>query len=102
MRLGRVVGAVWSTKKCSPLNGYKLLLVETVQNGTESLWVCADVIGAGAGERVIIATGSAARLALGDGTACVDQAVVGIVDDLEFRGGEKDINGKTIFSGEGT
>lgn len=84
MRLGRVVGAVWSTRKCPELTGYKLLLVRGLEDKAGQLLVCADVIGAGAGERVVIAAGSAARLALGDTGACVDGAVVAIVDDLEL------------------
>lgn len=84
MRLGRVVGAVWCTKKCSELRGYKLLLVREME-GKGRILVCADVVGAGAGERVVVAGGAAARLALADAEACVDGAVVAIVDGLEWQ-----------------
>lgn len=84
MRLGRVVGSVWCTKKCSGLRGYKLLLVRDLEE-KERVLVCADVLGAGAGERVVVAAGGAARLALEDRDACVDGAVVAIVDGLEWQ-----------------
>jgi ethanolamine utilization protein EutN len=41
--------------------------------------VCADCVGAGEGERVLVATGAAARTAAGRDLP-VDAAVVGIVD----------------------
>lgn len=57
------------------------MLVVKVGEGEEM--VCADVIGAGMGERVLVTTGAAARLAIGEKEAGVDAAVVAIVDDLE-------------------
>ena len=47
--------------------------------GCEETLVCADCVGAGEGERVLIATGSAARVAAGREIP-VDAAIVGIVD----------------------
>ena len=41
--------------------------------------VCADCVGAGTGETVLVATGGAARVAAG-ASIPVDAAVVGIVD----------------------
>ena len=88
MELGRVRGSIWCTRKSGELAGSKLLLVETWElDATEpskKLRVCADVIGAGVGERVLIATGFAARKAVGDEKAPVDAAVVAIVDGWEF------------------
>ena len=48
--------------------------------GSEDALVCADCVGAGEGERVLIATGSAARVAAGREIP-VDAAIVGIVDN---------------------
>ena len=72
---GQVAGKVWATKKSDALTGQALL---TVRVG-ESIWVCADCVGAGEGETVLVATGAAARLAAGEGMP-VDAAIVGIVD----------------------
>lgn len=87
MELGRVRGSVWCTKKSGELSGCKLLLVEgwdpLAQQDGGKLRVCADIIGAGVGEGVLIATGTAARRAIGAEKAPVDAAVVAIIDGLE-------------------
>jgi len=75
MLVGRVTGNIWSTKKVPALTGQAFL---TVQVDAVTL-VCADCVGAGAGEQVLIATGGAARLAAGE-TIPIDAAIVGIVD----------------------
>lgn len=89
MELGRVRGSVWCTRKSDELSGCKLLLVETWDPARETavpaLRVCADLIGAGVGEKVLLTTGSAARRAVGDEQAPVDAAVVAIVDGWELR-----------------
>lgn len=88
MELGRVCGSVWCTKKSGDLSGCKLLLVEAWDpvEGEKAgkLRVCADIIGAGVGERVVLATGTAARRAIGAEKAPVDAAVVAIVDGWEY------------------
>ena len=88
MELGRVRGSIWCTRKSGELAGSKLLLVENLELNDPrpggKLRVCADVIGAGVGERVLIATGYAARKAVGDERAPVDAAVVAIVDGWEL------------------
>lgn len=80
--MGRVVGTVWCTRKVLELKGYKLLAVEV--KGEAEPWICADGIGAGRGETVLLSTGSAARLAVGEEGAGVDAAVIAIVDDMEL------------------
>ena len=45
--------------------------------------VAIDNIGAGIGEYVLVALGSAARIGCGKETAPVDAAIVGIVDEGE-------------------
>ena len=52
----------------------------TVRVGEQAL-VCADCVGAGEGDHVLIATGGAARVAAGTAIP-VDAAIVGIVDNL--------------------
>ena len=73
--LGQVAGKVWATKKAPRLTGQTFL---TVRVG-ESLLVCADCVGAGEGETVLIASGGAARIAAGADVP-VDAAVIGIID----------------------
>ena len=43
--------------------------------------IAVDNIGAGIGEYVLVATGSAARIGCGMAEAPVDAAIVGIIDD---------------------
>lgn len=75
MMLGVVTGNLWATKKSAALVGQTFLTVRT----GERVVVCADCVGAGTGETVLVATGGAARVAAG-ASIPVDAAVVGIVD----------------------
>lgn len=75
MLSGKVVGNLWATKKAPALTGQAFL---TVRVGDRTL-VCADCVGAGEGDTVLVATGGAARVAAGEHIP-VDAAIVGIVD----------------------
>ena len=91
MFLGRVVGEVWATRKADDLAGKRLLVVEALDVRREpgapkvTPVVCADPLGAGIGEHVVVAFGKAARVAtLGtDGDFAFEAAIVGIVDDFD-------------------
>ena len=86
MRVAKVIGNIWSTRKEEKLSGYKLL---NILDGTldKAPVVAADTIGAGVGETVLIVGGSSARSAAGDMSVPVDATVVGIVDDQEIDPG---------------
>ena len=89
MRLGTVVGQVVSTAKEPGLAGFTLLLIEDVDGPPAeagSVYVAIDLVGAGDGEVVLVATGSAARVSLAAGQAPVDSAVVAIADTVIRRG----------------
>ena len=75
MKIGKVTGAVWATRKAQCLMGQTFLVVEC---GGESI-VAADQVGAGPGDKVLLATGTVASKYCMD--APVDAAVVAIVDD---------------------
>jgi len=90
MFLARVIGTVVATSKDEQLVGCKLLLTQQIRpDGTDvgAPGIAVDTVGAGTGEIVIVATGSAARLAAGlaGGRASgpVDASIVGIVDTVE-------------------
>lgn len=74
MKIGTVTGSVWATRKAGCLQGQTFLVVNT---GTELL-VAADQVGAGNGDRVLLATGTVAARYCMD--APVDAAVVAILD----------------------
>lgn len=88
MWIGVVVGTVVSTRKDERLVGFKLLAVRpldlTGQGRNEGCKVVVDRIGAGVGERVLVVGGSSARSAAGSREAPVDQAVVGIIDNVDL------------------
>lgn len=71
-----VTGKVWATRKAEGLSGVPLLVAKTPKG---TAFLCADCVGAGEGEEVLVATGSAARLAAGEHVP-VDAAIIAILD----------------------
>ena len=74
MKIGNVKGSVWATRKAACLQGQTFLVVES--DGCQI--VAADQVGAGPGDRVLLATGTTAARYCMD--APVDAAVVAIID----------------------
>lgn len=83
MIIGKVVGSIVSTRKNQNLIGNKFLIIEPLADYAKSKIVAIDNVGAGIGEIVLVATGSAARIGCALENAPVDAAIVGIVDDGE-------------------
>jgi ethanolamine utilization protein EutN len=100
MLIGEVIGRLWASRQADGLAGRKLLLVRPLVMGGSGdggpsgapgaptmgrgLIVAVDGLGAGPGERVIVAHGSRVRdLTVGADVADKD-VVVGIVDDLHI------------------
>ena len=83
MIVGKVVGSIVSTRKSDNLIGQKFMIVEPVQHmkGSLNQIVAIDNSGAGVGEFVLVAQGSAARIGCGLDSAPIDAAIVGIIDD---------------------
>ena len=82
MIIGKVVGSVVSTRKSDNLVGNKFMIVEPIPSlKVEERIVEVDQVGAGIGEFVLVAQGSAARIGCGDDRAPIDAAIVGIIDD---------------------
>ena len=82
MIIGKVIGSVVSTRKCENLIGNKFMIVEPIPSlKVANRIVAIDKIGAGIGEYVLVAQGSAARVGCGMDTAPVDAAIVGILDE---------------------
>ncbi|HIU49014.1 MAG TPA: EutN/CcmL family microcompartment protein [Candidatus Avimonoglobus intestinipullorum] len=85
MILAQVKGSIVSTSKNEKLVGYKFMIVQPIENDklVDSYFIAVDGVGAGIGEKVLIATGSAARLGLQNPDAPVDATIVGIVDEKQ-------------------
>ena len=75
MKIGKVTGSVWATRKAVCLSGQTFLVVD-VENQQV---VAADHVGAGVGDWVLLAMGTVASRYCMD--APVDAAVVAIVDE---------------------
>ncbi len=89
MLIARVIGSAVSTIKPDSIRGSKLLIVKAATPGDElhgDAFVAADIVGAGEGELVLVASGSAARRALGNDDAPVDRVIMAILDSLEVDG----------------
>lgn len=82
MIVGKVVGSVVSTRKNENLIGCKFMVVEPIAELSEpnKKIVAIDNVGAGIGELVLVATGSAARIGCNMENSPVDAAIVGIID----------------------
>ena len=87
MFLGRVVGTVWATKKDEKLEGLKFQIVKKVDadlNLKDDFAIAVDSVGAGAGELVLCASGSSARLTPITHEKPVDTVIMAIVDEVDF------------------
>ena len=74
MKVGKVIGSIWATRKAACLQGQTFLVVKS--DGEEI--VAADQVGAGKGDKVLVVTGTVASKFCME--APVDAAVVAILD----------------------
>ena len=74
MKIGKVTGSVWATRKATCLSGQTFLVVDVEDQQV----VAADHVGAGIGDRVLLAMGTVASRYCMD--APVDAAIVAIID----------------------
>jgi microcompartment protein CcmK/EutM len=91
MILARIVGTVVATRKDPRLVGHKLLIARPMDprgKAEGSYLVAVDTVDAGAGETVLIVSGSSARMAAGLKDCPVDAAVVGVVDTVDVAAGD--------------
>ena len=84
MILGKVVGNVVSTMKLPVYQGYKILVVQPVNDKKEPQGesvLALDTVQAGVGDTVlVIDEGNSSRLIMNNSTAPVRTMIVGIVD----------------------
>jgi len=88
MLFGRVVGTVVATRKDPRLEGLKFQLVAGMNSRGKpdrSYVVAVDSVGAGQGEVVLFATGSAARQTDITHDMPVDAVIMGIVDQWDIE-----------------
>ncbi len=87
MILGKVIGNVVSTIKLPVYQGYKILIVQPVNDKEEPQGesvLALDTVQAGVGDTVlVIDEGNSSRLIMNNSTAPVRTVIVGIVDAIE-------------------
>lgn len=93
MQIGRVVGRVWSTVKSPDLEGQRLLLVQPLTPELKpagKTLVCADAVGAGAGELIYWCRGKESSFPYLPREVPTDNTIVGIIDELHVdRGAQR-------------
>lgn len=87
MIIGKIIGNIWATRKEESLNGFKFLVVQSIDYSTGKVGdtiIAVDSVGAGIGETVLVVTGSSARKAVGGADIPIDATIVGIIDEIEI------------------
>lgn len=89
MLIGQVIGTVVASRKHDRLVGSKIQIVQPLSphsgKAEGAPIVAVDVVGAGVGEQVLVATGSAARTAVDKPDSPVDAAIIGIIDQFDIE-----------------
>ena len=87
MILGKVIGSVVATQKDPSLTGKKLLLVKAIDlegNLLEPFVVSVDVVGVGIGEKVLVVSGSSARMTDDTKERSIDSIIAAKVDSIQL------------------
>ena len=85
MRLGKIIGKVWATRKEASLHGLKLYVMQPLdhhQTPQGPTLIAVDAVGAGESETVFWVAGAEATLAFEGRTIPSDASIVGIVDSV--------------------
>lgn len=88
MRIGVVIGTVVATRKCESMVGSKLLLTQPVNVEKKPIgepFVAVDAVGAGVGDFVLFATGTASRNSVQKPKSSIDAAIIGIIDNVDIH-----------------
>jgi microcompartment protein CcmK/EutM len=83
-----VVGRVWATAKNRALEGHRLLVVQPVTPelaDTGKPLICADAVGAGAGEVIYWCRGRESSFPFLPQEVPTDNTIVAIVDELHVK-----------------
>lgn len=89
MILGTVLRRVWSDRQLPGYDGRRLVLVEELDSGRRE--VAVDLVDAGPGLLVLVATDEAAAAATGEAT--VDAAVVALVSETSADSSASSLSG---------
>ncbi|MFH0991396.1 MAG: EutN/CcmL family microcompartment protein [bacterium] len=87
MKLGRVTGKVWATKKDPRLQSTTLYLIQPIDEDQKPLGgelVAVDTVGSGEGDIIYWVSGAEATFAFNDRQIPSDVTIVGIVDSINL------------------
>jgi microcompartment protein CcmK/EutM len=88
MIIGKIIGNVVCTRKDERLTPFKLLLVQPLDPQGKSFgnyMVAVDTVDAGGKDRVLVVSGSSARMTSVTKDCPVDAAIIGVVDTIDFE-----------------
>ena len=88
MKLGRITGKVWATKKDPKLDGLKFYIMQPVNEEDKSIGnplVAIDTVGSKEGDLVFWVGGAEATLPIPGRQIPSDVSIVGLVDQLDFK-----------------
>jgi len=91
VKLGLIIGTVVASRKTGNTAGRKLLVARILTDemaATGTTLACADTVGAGEGDVVLLCGSSSARLTSATKGVAIDMAVVGIVDSISSARGD--------------
>ncbi len=93
MLIAEVLGSVTAPQQVSSLKSHRLLVIRRLDISEEAganaaaPEVAVDLVGAGPGSRVLVATGSSARLTAETRAVVTDLTIVAIVDSIDLTEG---------------
>lgn len=85
MKLGKVIGKVWATRRDPQLEGVKLYVLQQVDADLQPVgkpFIAADAIGSGEGEIVYYVNAREACYAFPERPIPSDASIIGILDSL--------------------
>jgi len=91
MKLGRIVGKVWATKKDPQLEGVKLYIMQPINEKLDPVGrplIAADTVGAGYHDIIYWVSGREATFGFPDKKIPSDVTIIGIVDDTQLSSRE--------------
>lgn len=89
MLLGKVIGSLVASQKDPGVDGFKFLVVQTLDEQAKTTGGCVvavDAVGAGEGEVILYATGSSARQTQATRDRPCDAVIMAIVDSWDVEG----------------
>lgn len=86
MHIGKITGNIVATRKDEKLVGCKLMIIQPLNPKLEpdgKQMIAVDTVGAGIGDIIMYASGTAARIAAKKLDSPIDLSIIGIIDTID-------------------